>query len=68
MTIEFGHFALIRAVAIAVMSTVVGFAFWRAGGRATLYVRQAAVLQFLLVAIAFGALITAFVTSASILE
>ena len=63
MTIEFGHFALILAVAIAVMSTVVGFAFWRAGGRATLYVRQAAVLQFLLVAIAFGALITAFVTS-----
>ena len=63
MTIEFGHFALILAFAIAVMSTVVGFAFWRAGGRATLYVRQAAVLQFILVAIAFGALINAFVTS-----
>ena len=63
MSIEFGHFALILAFAISVMSTVMGFAFWRAGGRVTLYVRQAAVLQFLLVAIAFGALINAFVTS-----
>ncbi|MDR3475170.1 MAG: heme lyase CcmF/NrfE family subunit [Devosia sp.] len=63
MTIEFGHFALILAFAVATASTVVGFAFWRTGGRVTLYVRQAAVLQFLLVAIAFGALIIAFVTS-----
>jgi cytochrome c-type biogenesis protein CcmF len=63
VTIELGHFALILAFAISVASTVVGFAFWRSEGRIAVYVRQAAVLQFLLVAAAFAALIHAFVTS-----
>ena len=63
MTIELGHFALILAFAIATVSAVVGFAFWRSEGRIALYVRQAAVLQFLLVAAAFAALINAFVNS-----
>jgi cytochrome c-type biogenesis protein CcmF len=63
MTIELGHFALILASAIAAISAVVGFAFWRNGTRAAPYLQQSAVLQFLLVAAAFAALIQAFVTS-----
>jgi cytochrome c-type biogenesis protein CcmF len=63
MSIELGHFALITAFAIACVSTFIGFSYWRSAGRATLYVRQAAVLQFLLIAAAFAALIQAFVTS-----
>ncbi|HVW93847.1 MAG TPA: heme lyase CcmF/NrfE family subunit [Devosia sp.] len=63
MTIELGHFALVLAFAIAAVATVMGFAFWRGGGRIALYLRQAAVLQFVLVAAAFAALIHAFVTS-----
>ena len=63
MSIELGHFALILAFAIATLSALVGFAFWRGEGRIALYVRQAAVLQFVLVAAAFAALIHAFVSS-----
>jgi cytochrome c-type biogenesis protein CcmF len=63
MTIELGHFALILCFAIASVSAVMGFAFWRAGERPALYLRQSAVLQFLLVAAAFAALISAFVES-----
>ena len=63
MTIELGHFALILAFAVATMSAIVGFAFWRTEGRITVYVRQAAILQFVLVAAAFAALINAFVGS-----
>jgi cytochrome c-type biogenesis protein CcmF len=63
MSIELGHFALILAFAISAGSTLVGFAFWRNGERATCYVQQAAILQFLLVAAAFCALIQAFVVS-----
>jgi cytochrome c-type biogenesis protein CcmF len=63
MSIELGHFALILAFALAAGSSIVGFAFWRNGERATRYVRQAAILQFLLVAAAFCALIQAFVVS-----
>src|SRR5437867_2346144 len=63
MSIELGHFALILAFATATLSALVGFAFWRSEGRIVLYVRQAAVLQFVLVAAAFAALIYAFVTS-----
>ena len=63
MTIELGHFCLILAFAIATASALVGFALWRAEGRVALFVRQAAVLQFLLVGLAFAALINAFVTS-----
>ncbi|HTJ58213.1 MAG TPA: heme lyase CcmF/NrfE family subunit, partial [Devosiaceae bacterium] len=63
MTIELGHFALVLAFAVATVSTIIGFSFWRSGGRAALYVRQAAVLQFVLVAAAFASLINAFVTA-----
>lgn len=63
MSIELGHFALILAVAIAAVSTVVGYAFWRQGERVAAYLQQGAVLQFLLVVAAFVTLIQAFVTS-----
>ncbi|MDB5562415.1 MAG: CcmF [Hyphomicrobiales bacterium] len=63
MSIELGHFALILAFALACVSTVVGYAFWRGAGRTTQFVQQAAVMQFLLIAAAFAALVYAFVTS-----
>ncbi|HEY0033010.1 MAG TPA: heme lyase CcmF/NrfE family subunit, partial [Devosia sp.] len=63
MSIELGHFALILAFAIATVSSVGGFAFWRSGQRIALVLSQGAVLQFVLVAVAFAALIQAFVTS-----
>jgi cytochrome c-type biogenesis protein CcmF len=63
MSIELGHFALILAGAIAAVSAVVGYAFWRSGERVARYLQQGAVLQFLLVAAAFATLIQAFVTS-----
>jgi cytochrome c-type biogenesis protein CcmF len=63
MSIELGHFALILAFAIASVSAVVGLMLWRSDGRAALYLRQAAILQFLLIAAAFAALIQAFVSS-----
>ncbi|MBE0581812.1 heme lyase CcmF/NrfE family subunit [Devosia sp.] len=63
MSIELGHFALILAFAIAAISAVGGFVFWRSGQRIALVLSQGAVLQFILVAVAFAALIQAFVTS-----
>ncbi len=63
MPIELGHFALILAGTIALAQTAVGFFFWRIGGRITSYLRQAAILQFLLVLASFAALIQAFVLS-----
>ncbi|MBN9305668.1 MAG: c-type cytochrome biogenesis protein CcmF [Devosia sp. 67-54] len=63
MNIELGHFALILATAIAAVSALAGFWGWRRSERITLILRQGAVLQFLLVAAAFVALIQAFVTS-----
>ncbi|MDP1731511.1 MAG: heme lyase CcmF/NrfE family subunit [Devosia sp.] len=64
MTIELGHFALILAFAIASVSALVGLTLWRrSDSRAALYLQQAAILQFLLIAAAFAALIQAFVTS-----
>ncbi|MEP7240824.1 MAG: heme lyase CcmF/NrfE family subunit, partial [Devosia sp.] len=63
MAIELGHFALILAFAVATVSAVAGLAFWRRSERLTMMLRQAAVLQLLLVAAAFAALIQAFVTS-----
>ncbi|HHS82659.1 MAG TPA: heme lyase CcmF/NrfE family subunit, partial [Devosia sp.] len=63
MSIELGHFALVLAAAIALGQGIVGFAFWRLGGQVTAYVRQAAMLQFLLVAAAFITVIQAFVLS-----
>ncbi|MBU2301174.1 MAG: heme lyase CcmF/NrfE family subunit [Alphaproteobacteria bacterium] len=63
MSIELGHFALILAFAIAVVSTVGGYTFWRSGQRIALVLSQGAVLQFVLVAVAFAALIQAFIAS-----
>ncbi len=63
VSIELGHFALILAFAIATLSTIGGYIFWRSGERIGLVLSQGAVLQFVLVAAAFAALIQAFVTS-----
>ncbi|MGV8832838.1 MAG: heme lyase CcmF/NrfE family subunit [Devosia sp.] len=63
MSIELGHFALILAFAIATVATLGGYVFWRSGARIAMVLSQAAILQFVLVAVAFLALIQAFVTS-----
>ncbi len=63
MSIELGHFVLILAFAIAAAAAVVGFALWRSPERTAPYLQQAAVLQLLLVAAAFAALVQAFVVS-----
>jgi cytochrome c-type biogenesis protein CcmF len=63
MAIELGHFALILAFAIAAASAITGLWAWNKSDRIGLVLRQGAVLQFLLVAAAFAALIQAFVTS-----
>jgi cytochrome c-type biogenesis protein CcmF len=63
MSIELGHFALILATAIAAVSAVLGFVFWKAGDRVAGFLQQGAVLQFLLVGAGFATLIQAFVTS-----
>lgn len=63
MSIELGHFALILAFAISVAQAILGLAFWRSEGRVAGFVRQAAVLQFVLVSVSFGALVQAFVVS-----
>ncbi len=63
MAIELGHFALILAFAIAAASAITGLWGWNRSERIGLVLRQGAVLQFLLVAAAFAALIQAFVTS-----
>jgi cytochrome c-type biogenesis protein CcmF len=63
VTIELGHFALALAFAAAATSALMGLFFWRAAGRVALYLQQSAVLQFLLVAAAFAALIQAFAVS-----
>ena len=63
MAIELGHFALILACAIAAASALFGLWGWRRSDRVALVLRQAALLQFLLVAAAFAALIQAFVSS-----
>src|SRR5204863_7823621 len=51
------------ATAIAAVSALAGFWGWRRSERVTLVLRQGAVLQFILVAAAFAALIQAFITS-----
>ncbi|HWA42371.1 MAG TPA: heme lyase CcmF/NrfE family subunit [Hypericibacter adhaerens] len=63
MGIELGHFALILATAIAAASALAGLLAWRTSERVTAVLRQGAVLQALLVAAAFAALVQAFVTS-----
>jgi cytochrome c-type biogenesis protein CcmF len=67
MSIELGHFALVLAFAIAAISAIVGLLFWRCEVMAG-YLQQGAMLQFVLVAAAFAALIQAFVTSDYSLE
>jgi len=68
MPIELGLFALILAGTVAIAQSAVGFFFWRVGGRITSYLRQGAVLQFLLTLAAFLALVQAFVFSDFSLE
>ncbi len=68
MPIELGHFALILAGTVALAQAGIGFFFWRIGGRITSYLRQAAILQFLLVVASFMALVQAFVVSDFSLE
>ena len=63
MSIELGHFAFTLAFAIAAVSAILGLVFWKRGDRVASYLQQSAVLQFLLIAASFAALIQAFVTS-----
>ncbi len=63
VSIELGHFALILAFAIATVSALAGLLMWRSGQRLAQVLAQASILQFVLVAVAFLALVQAFVTS-----
>ncbi|WP_196259199.1 heme lyase CcmF/NrfE family subunit [Pelagibacterium limicola] len=63
MIIELGHFAFVLAFALALAQTVAGFAFWQRGGAASHFVQQAAIMQFVLVGLAFAALVQAFMVS-----
>lgn len=63
MAIELGHFALILGFAIAVAAALAGLWGWNRSERVVLFMRQGAILQFLLIAAAFTALIEAFVRS-----
>lgn len=63
MSIELGHFSLILAFAIALVSAAGGLALWQRGPRLAYVMGQAAILQFVLVALAFLALVQAFVVS-----
>jgi cytochrome c-type biogenesis protein CcmF len=63
MSIELGHFTLILTFAIATISAIGGFLLWRTGWRIAMVLSQGAVLQLVLVAVAFITLVHAFVTS-----
>jgi cytochrome c-type biogenesis protein CcmF len=63
VSVELGHFSLILAFAIATVSAIGGLMFWRRGGGLSQVLGQAAILQFVLVAVAFLALTHAFVVS-----
>jgi cytochrome c-type biogenesis protein CcmF len=63
VSIELGHFALILAFVLSSVSAVGGYLFWRAGDRPARFLEQSAILQFVLVGGAFGALVQAFVVS-----
>jgi cytochrome c-type biogenesis protein CcmF len=63
MLIELGHFALILACAIAAASALLGYAGWNRDGRVVHVLRRGAMLQLLLVALAFAALMQAFAVS-----
>ncbi|MEO6396782.1 MAG: heme lyase CcmF/NrfE family subunit [Devosia sp.] len=61
MAIELGHFALVLAVAAAACAAGFGLLAWRREGSGAAFMRQATLLQFVLIAAAFAALIQAFV-------
>jgi len=63
VSIELGHFALILAFSISLVSALGGLTLWRRGERLALVLAQSAILQFVLVAVAFLAIIRAFVVS-----
>ena len=63
MGIELGHFALVLAAAIALGASVLGLVYWRNTPWVTGFARQASILQFVLIGIAFAALIQAFAVS-----
>lgn len=63
MSIELGHFSLILAFAIAVGSALGGLLLWRRGERLAQVLGQAAILQMVLVAMAFLAVVQAFAVS-----
>ncbi|MBD8065316.1 heme lyase CcmF/NrfE family subunit [Devosia sp. PTR5] len=63
MTIELGHFSLILAFAMATVSAMGGLLLWRRGERLAQVLAQASILQFVLVALAFLAVVQAFMTS-----
>ncbi|WP_127145674.1 heme lyase CcmF/NrfE family subunit [Pelagibacterium montanilacus] len=63
MIVELGHFALVLACVLALAQAAVGFVYWRDGGATARFVSHAAVMQFLLVGLAFAALVHAFMVS-----
>ncbi len=64
MIVELGHFALVLALAVACLQAVLPLVgAWRRWGGWMAVAEPAALVQFLLVAVAFGALTWAFVTS-----
>jgi cytochrome c-type biogenesis protein CcmF len=63
VSIELGHFSLILAFALATVSAVGGLVLWQRGQRLANAMAHAAILQFVLVAVAFAALVHAFVVS-----
>src|SRR5688572_20182489 len=64
MTAELGHFALILATAVAILQSIVPFWGTRTGDSSLMAVaRPAAVAQFLLIGLAFAALMQAYIVS-----
>ncbi|MCB9993440.1 MAG: heme lyase CcmF/NrfE family subunit [Hyphomicrobiaceae bacterium] len=62
MSIELGHFAMVLAFALAAGQAIVGMLFWQRDS-VTPILQQASLLTFILVAIAFAALLQAFALS-----
>jgi cytochrome c-type biogenesis protein CcmF len=64
MIVEFGHFALVLAFLVALLQTVVPLLGAARGDQRLMeFARPAALAQLLCIAIAFGALMNAFITS-----
>jgi len=63
VNIELGHFALILAFALALVSALGGLFLWRNGERLARVLAQSAMLQFVLVTVAFLAVVQAFAES-----